>query len=148
MSGHSWWPDNDKSSWRVWHGPTYEDKKDAKEYWHKSWTKTWDWGSPTGAIPRQKLFHDIPDRTSDKGAKSHRVEKPEKPPASQWLLLRCQMSLTAIKFIDKSRRCGKDFPRYASTSSWSLKHGFASRDVTGIRISEMCYLGIHNVSSR
>ena len=52
------------------------------------------------------------------------------------------------KFVDKNKRCGKDFPRYISTSSWSLKHGFTSRDVLDLRISEMCYLGVHNISLR
>ena len=112
MSGHPWWPDNDKSSWRMWHSPTYEDKKDAKEYWHKSWTKTWDWGSPTGAIPRKKLFQDSPDKGLDKGPKSHRGERPDKASSLPVTTVEIPDEFDSDdKLIDKNKRCGKDFPR-------------------------------------
>ena len=144
MSGAPWWPDKDRhtaNTWAAWHSPTYEDKKDSNQQWHKSWNKTWDWGSPTGAAPRKKLtYEDSPDPR--RGHKSHlpvrsktEVEIPDEFD-------------TDDKFVDKNKRCGKDFPRYISTSSWSLKHSFASRDVLDLRISEMCYLGVHNISLR
>ena len=142
MSGHTWWPDNDKS-WRLWHSPTYEERRNVRDLnsydskgWEKPWTKAWDWGSPTGALPRKKLF-DSPDKTSGRSSKDNLpvLEIPDEFESD-------------AKFIDKNKRFGKDFPRYVSTSSWSLKHGFQSRDVTSITLAEMCYLGTHNVSLR
>ena len=125
MAGAPWWPHKDSnswssaprkesSSWAIWHSPTYEDKKDSSQQWHKSWSKSWDWGSPTGAAPRKKLtFEDSPDPR--RGHKSHlpvrsktEVEIPEEFDSDD-------------KFVDKSKRCGKDFPRYISTSSMDLR---------------------------
>ena len=98
MSGHEWWPDKDKSSWRMWHSPTYEDKRDSKEYWHKSWTKTWDWGSPTGAVPKKKLSFESPDKDSGRSSSSHRKGQPDRGTRAQvfqWPPPTFQMNLTA-----------------------------------------------------
>ena len=144
MSGHAWWPEqeNDKSSWKNWHSPTYEEKRNARDLhsydsrgWEKPWAKSWDWGSPTGALPRRKLFE-----SPDKSSKSSRDMLPilEIPDEFE----------SDSKFIDKNKRFGKDFPRYISTSSWSVKNNLANRDVTSVTLAEMCYLGIHNVSLR
>ena len=143
MSGHSWWPENEKSSWKMWHSPTYEEKRNVRDLrsydsrgWEKPWTKSWDWGSPTGALPRKKLF-ESPDKHASKSSKDllPTVEIPDEFDSDS-------------KFIDKNKRFGKDFPRYISTSSWSIKNQFAHRDVTSVTVAEMCYLGIHNVSLR
>ena len=142
MSGHTWWPDNDKS-WRLWHSPTYEERRnvlDLNSYgskgWEKPWTKAWDWGSPTGALPRKKLF-ESPDKTSGRSSKDNLpvMEIPDEFDSD-------------AKFLDRNKRFGKDFPRYVSTSAWSLKNNLQNRDVTGITLAEMCYLGLHNISLR
>ena len=127
----------------MWHSPTYEEKRNVRDLrsydssgWEKPWSKSWDWGSPTGALPRKKLF-ESPDKNASKSSKDllPTVEIPDEFDSDS-------------KFIDKNKRFGKDFPRYISTSSWSIKNQFAHRDVTSVTVAEMCYLGIHNVSLR
>ena len=52
------------------------------------------------------------------------------------------------KYLDRNKRFGKDFPRYVSTSAWSLKNNLQNRDVRSITVEELCYAGLHNISLR
>ena len=143
MSGHSWWPSESKDSWhkedswKMWHSPTYEDKRNSRERssgWSKPWSN-WDWGSPTGALPAKRKLFDSPERSAKEKAPLPVVDIPQEFESD-------------ARFLDKQKRFGKDFPRTISTSSWSVKNQLQGREITSIALHEMCYLGIHNVSLR
>ena len=143
MSGHSWWPNESKDSWhrddswKMWHSPTYEDKRSSRERsssWSKPWSN-WDWGSPTGALPVKKKLFSSPDKADKERAPLPVLDIPQEFESDG-------------KYLDKNKRFGKDFPRSVATSSWSVKNQLQGRDITSIALHEMCYLGIHNVSLR
>ena len=143
MSGHSWWPSESKDSWhkedswKMWHSPTYEDKRNSRERssgWSKPWSN-WDWGSPTGALPAKRKLFDSPERSAKDKAPLPVVDIPQEFESD-------------ARFLDKQKRFGKDFPRFISTSSWSVKNQLQGREITSIALHELCYLGIHNVSLR
>ena len=66
-SKDSW---NKSDNWKMWHSPTYEEKRNARESsssWSKPWSN-WDWGSPTGSLPVKKRLFNSPDKSEKEKA--------------------------------------------------------------------------------